>query len=60
MREAGASGRKLVREASDGVGWLGGVELRVGGQEVFYGELKASVEETTPLKSSERGEGERE
>ena len=25
MREAGASGRKLVREASDGVGWLGGV-----------------------------------
>ena len=35
MREAGASGRKLVREASDGVRWLGGVGLGGGGQEVM-------------------------
>ena len=35
MREAGASGRKFVREASDGVGWLGGVGLGGGGQEVM-------------------------
>mgnify|MGYP000249872081 CR=1 FL=1 len=60
MREAGASGRKLVREASDGVGWLGGVGLRGGGEKVMKSELQARVEETTPLKSSESGEGGRE
>ena len=52
MREAGASGRKLVREASDGV-----VGLRGGGEKVMEGELQARVKETTPLKSSESGEG---
>ena len=60
MREAGPSGRKLVGEASDGVGWLRGVGLRGGSEEVMEGELKTGVEETTPLESGERGEGGRE
>ena len=50
MREAGASGRRLVGEASDRVGWLRGVRLRGGSEEVMESELKARVEETTPLR----------
>ena len=43
------------------IGWGGlGVGLKRGGEEVVKGELQARVEKTTPLKSSESGEGGRE
>ena len=42
------------------MGWLRGVGLRGGCEKVMEGELKTGVEETTPLKGGERGEGGRE